>query len=489
MGEMEGSFAVLRRSADATAVAALERLVREAPDRALHRINVLDFATRHGLDEERVTAAFLHATRIGLFELSWNVLCPSCGGVLDATATLKSVRHDAYYCAFCALESEPTLDQLIEVTFTISPRVRHIAAHHPASLPIWEYFRQIFCSSSLHLPEERLEERLEELTLDSVELPPGDKAVLSLQLPAGFVIVFDPVSHRGHFIDAKGEPTRERQHVSIVFHKVRSPTGTEGLHPGPLRLLLENRTDTRVLPAVWIADGRLAELSGRRKPFMTANRLLSNQTFRDLYRTDTLTVDQRLKITSLTFLFTDLKASTELYERVGDLAAFNLVRSHFRVLLEIVAAESGAVVKTIGDAVMATFLTPDRAVSAALRMREAMCELNAVHGRQDLLLKIGIHEGPCLAVLLNDRQDYFGQTVNVASRVQGMADATAIIATEAVVQDAQSARLLESSGLKPAPRNAVLRGLTREVMIYDIPYSDSGFGSKRPNRTTTPLSG
>jgi class 3 adenylate cyclase len=470
MGETDGLFAVLHRSADANAIAALECLVREAPDRALNRINVLDFAARHRLDEERVTAAFLHATRIGLFELSWNVLCPSCGGVLDAAATLKSVRHDAYYCAFCALESEPTLDQMIEVTFTISPRVRHIAAHHPASLPIWEYFRQIFWSSSLDLPEEGLEERLEALTLDSVELPPGDKAVLSLQLPAEVVIVFDPVSHRGHFIEVKGEPTRERQHVSIVFHKVRSPTRTEGLRPGPLRLLLENRTDTRVLPAVWVADDRLGDLlHGGRRPFITANRLLSNQTFRDLYRTDTLTIDQRLKICSLTFLFTDLKASTELYERVGDLAAFNLVRSHFRVLLDIVAAEAGAVVKTIGDAVMATFPTPDRAVSAALRMREAMRELNTAHGRQDLLLKIGIHEGPCLAVLLNDRQDYFGQTVNVASRVQGMADATAIIVTEAVVQHAQVARLLEQSGLQPTPRHAALRGLTREVTVYDIP--------------------
>ena len=176
-----------------------------------------------------------------------------------------------------------------------------------------------------------------------------------------------------------------------------------------------------MLPAVWIAGDALHDLLGKRRPFLTAKRLLTNQTFRDIYRTDTLDVDQRLKITSLTFLFTDLKGSTELYERVGDLVAFDLVRAHFRVLNEIVAAEAGAVVKTIGDAVMATFPTPDRAVAAALRMREAMRRLNDERGREDLLLKIGIHEGPCLAVTLNDRQDYFGQTVNIASRVQGLA--------------------------------------------------------------------
>src|SRR6202008_1776236 len=148
--------------------------------------------------------------------------------------------------------------------------------------------------------------------------------------------------------------------------------------------------------------------------------------------------DQRLKITSMTFLFTDLKGSTALYERVGDLAAFDLVRAHFRVLHEIVAAEAGAVVKTIGDAVMATFPTPDRAVAAALHMRDAMGRLNDAHASEDLVLKIGIHEGPCLAVTLNDRQDYFGQTVNIASRVQNLAISRAIFATEAVVEDPQS---------------------------------------------------
>src|SRR5207247_11086112 len=110
---------------------------------------------------------------------------------------------------------------------------------------------------------------------------------------------------------------------------------------------------------------------GRRKPFLTAKRLLTNQTFRDIHRTDTLDVNQRLKITSLTFLFTDLKGSTELYERVGDLVAFDLVKEHFQILHQIIAAESGAVVKTIGDAAMATFPATDRAVDAALRAAPA----------------------------------------------------------------------------------------------------------------------
>ena len=139
-------------------------------------------------------------------------------------------------------------------------------------------------------------------------------------------------------------------------------------------------------------------------------------------------------------MFTDLKGSTALYDRVGDLAAYDLVREHFRVLSEIVASEAGAVVKTIGDAVMATFPTPDRALAAALP--HARLDQGLRDG--DLLIKIGIHEGPCLAVTLNDRLDYFGQTVNIAARVQSLADARSIFATRSVVENPQVAKMLET---------------------------------------------
>ena len=468
MSEAGNLFTILRQSADPGAVSAIEELVRDAPDHALSRVNAVDFATKACLDQERAIAAFLHAARLGIFELSWNVLCPGCGGVLDTSATLKSVNREEYDCAMCATEYRPTLDEMVEVTFTVSRRVRRIAAHNPHELPLAEYFRQVFWGSGFDVPED-FEQVFEEVTLDAIELPPGEKALMSLQLPAEFVIVMDPVTHGTQFLDVKGEPTRERQNLSLVFDKVRAPTGTTTMRPGPLRLSLENRTDTRLLPGLWIAGDKLHELLGRRRPFLTAKRLLTNQVFRDLYGTDTIDVDQRLKITSLTFLFTDLKGSTELYERVGDLVAFDLVRVHFRVLNEIVAAEAGAVVKTIGDAVMATFPTPDRAVAAALRMREAMHALNDDRSRENLLLKIGIHEGPCLAVVLNDRQDYFGTTVNIAARVQALADSRTILATGAVVTHPQASSLLKTNGLKPISQRRALRGIADEVAVYEIP--------------------
>src|SRR6266704_3152812 len=164
LGEAEALFAVLRQSADADVVAAIEALVRDAPDPALNRVNVLDFAAKRGLDQERVIAAFLHAARVGLFDLSWNVLCPGCGGVLDANTSLKTVHEDAYSCALCGAGYEPTLD-------------------------------------------EKFEDIIAEIVLDSIELPPGERASLSLQLPQQFVIVFEPVTHSAQFLDVKGEPT------------------------------------------------------------------------------------------------------------------------------------------------------------------------------------------------------------------------------------------------------------------------------------------
>lgn len=420
-------FNALRKSAKAEPVSAIQKLIHDAPDRELCRVNALAFATKHRLDEDDVIAAFLHGARLGIFDMSWNILCPACGGVLDSGATLKTVKQAEYRCVLCAMGCEPTLDEIVEVTFTISPRVRRIAAHNPETLSWSDYYRQIFWSSGVDLPDdETLAKWVKETTLDTLELLRGEKGVLSLQLPEGYVIVFDPVLHMSQHIEVKGEPARENRSLFFIMTKDHAPDATVQMRPGPLKLTLENRSNKHTLPGVWVVSDKVHDLVSKRRPFLTAKRLLTNQTFRDIYRTDALDVDQRLKITSLTFLFTDLKGSTELYERVGDLVAYDLVRAHFGVLNEIVAAERGAVVKTIGDAVMATFPTPDRAMAAALKMREALKDLKG-----DLLLKIGIHEGPCLAVSLNDRQDYFGRTVKHRGSRPGTGDVAFHLCDEA----------------------------------------------------------
>jgi class 3 adenylate cyclase len=466
MSETQGLFAALRQSTENGAAAAIERLVQEGNDADLCRVNVPNFAVKHGLKEDQAIAAFLHASRLGIFEMQWNVLCPGCGGVLDSNVTLHTVQATEYHCQLCAAGYEPTLDEMVEVTFTVNPRVRRIAAHNPDTLPPGEYYKQLFWGSWADLPTD-VDDAINRIQIESIELAPGEKATLSLQLPERFIIVFEPVSHAAQFIEVKGEPTRERQNLSLIFSKLSMTHQLLEMRPGPFRLSVENKTDRRLLPGIWVADDELHHLLAKRRPFLTAKRLLTNQTFRDLYRTDALDVDQRLKITSLTFLFTDLKGSTALYDRVGDLVAYDLVNAHFHLLHEIVASETGAVVKTIGDAVMATFPTPEHAVAAALRMREEIGKIS--QQGQDMLLKIGIHEGPCLAVMVNDRQDYFGQTVNIAARVQGLANSRTILATGAVMNHPETRRVLESSGVKPNSHAHALPGITDELVLYELP--------------------
>ena len=209
-------------------------------------------------------------------------------------------------------------------------------------------------------PSEDIEGAIQRVTLDLMELQPGEKAAMSLTLTKGLVIAFDPVTHATLYLEVAGDETSERRSLSVVLADAHAHFGSTKLQPGPARIAFENKSGQRTLPGLWVHSPELDALSNRRRPVLTANRLLSNQTFRDLYRSGTFDPEQRFKITSLTILFTDLRGSTALYDRVGDLAAFDLVRDHFGELLAAVAAEGGAVVKTIGDA--ATFPTPDRAL-------------------------------------------------------------------------------------------------------------------------------
>ena len=131
MTDTKPLFDSLRNAADPDIAAAIESLIADGTDRQLCRVNVLRFAAERRLDEEKAIGGFLHAARLGLFDLTWNVLCPGCGGVLDATHTLKSVRKESYDCSLCNTGYEPTLDEMVEVAFTVNPRVRRIAAHDP----------------------------------------------------------------------------------------------------------------------------------------------------------------------------------------------------------------------------------------------------------------------------------------------------------------------------------------------------------------------
>jgi class 3 adenylate cyclase len=173
-----------------------------------------------------------------------------------------------------------------------------------------------------------------------------------------------------------------------------------------------------------------------------------------------------LGVQDISILFTDLKGSTALYDRIGDLKAFALVNQHFDHLGKAIKANRGAVVKTIGDAVMASFEDPSDAVRAAKEMLAEIERLNALSGSREIVLKIGVHRGASIAVTLNGRLDFFGQTVNVAARVQGLADADEIYVTDEVYTSPGVIDLL--GGLKVTADRVSLKGVQHPVKVYRV---------------------
>jgi class 3 adenylate cyclase len=194
--------------------------------------------------------------------------------------------------------------------------------------------------------------------------------------------------------------------------------------------------------------------------------LLTRQTFRRLFRSERVEDSEGLGVRQVTLLFTDLKGSTAMYERLGDLNAYALVRQHFTLIADAVQAHSGAVVKTIGDAVMAAFFRPEDAVSAALLMLEEIGRLNRERGATDIILKVDAHAGHSIAVTLNENLDYFGQTVNIAARVEALADAGEICLSETVYTAPAVQDLL--SNCRVYASDVSLRGIAGDTRIYRV---------------------
>jgi class 3 adenylate cyclase len=196
--------------------------------------------------------------------------------------------------------------------------------------------------------------------------------------------------------------------------------------------------------------------------------LFTTQTFQDLFRAEVFQDAEGFGIKDVTILFTDLKSSTQLYQKIGDLNAYALVREHYGVLNTAIMNQHGAVVKTIGDAIMANFTRPVEAVAAALEMLNGLRQLNRSSAHGGLVLKIGIHKGAAISVTLNNRIDYFGSTVNIASRVQGSAGGNEIFLTQEIYSSPGVVGLLEKHGCQIESTMIHLKGIEQQVKIYRV---------------------
>jgi class 3 adenylate cyclase len=217
----------------------------------------------------------------------------------------------------------------------------------------------------------------------------------------------------------------------------------------------------------------------------TAAEVTVLQSFRDLFSREAVRPGHPISVGSLAILFTDLRGSTRLYRQIGDAPAFGLVMDHFDVLRGAVSAEGGTIVKTIGDAIMATFLHPAEALRAISAARESLSQPR--DGHVPIVVKAGIHYGPCIAVTLNEHLDYFGSSVNIAARLEGLSKGDDIVISSTVRDDPEVQALLGDGNahLVAEPMEGTLKGLEEEpIAIWRVRADDATTG--RPSGVRRP---
>ena len=453
------------RSWSPRVVAKLESLIRSEDDYSLFRINPLKCGSEKNISEQEAIDLFLYGTKCGLFKMNWQLLCPGCGDVVESFSTLRNL-DSHYHCDLCQKDFEAALDDYIEISFTISPSIREIVFHNPNSLSIEDYFYKYVFSEGAMFPDgKKFVDFVKKSAKILTYLEPKETKKFELDIPRGFLVGCDRLNHGELFFDVNGEYKPEIQHFSLKLVDGKYEPDKGELFPGKFVFNFENYTNKRGA-LLLIHFNQLPPEPLHYQPFLSGKKLLTTQTFRDLFRAEIVQGDEGIGIKDITILFTDLKGSTALYDRIGDLKAFALVRQHFDSLGRVVNSHYGAILKTVGDAIMATFLNPLDAVKAALSMLEEIERFNQEHSERELMLKIGIHKGAAIAVTLNDRLDYFGQTVNISSRVQKLSDSDEIHITPEVYNYPGVRDLLD--GFEINPRKAKLKGVLEEMSVYKI---------------------
>jgi class 3 adenylate cyclase len=459
------------RSWSPRVISKLETLIRGGDDLALYRVNPLAFARDRAVAEAESIDLFLHAARCGLFDMSWDVICPQSGMVLESFGALRTLKTH-YACGLCDVSGETDLDDFIEVTFSVSPQLRRLPFHDPASLSVEDFHWKLRFLSDGRLPGQQVRflDVLQGLVRGLAFLPPGAVTTLRAELGPGALAGVNVETQAALMLPVTGAPVTAPTLLRVGYDGHRFTPSLPALPPGPVVIEVANTGAARgsLLLINWPPEivARTVKPALEFEPYVTGGALLARQTFRRLFRSERVDETEGLGIRQVTFLFTDLKGSTAMYERLGDLNAYALVREHFALLGAVVQAHAGAVVKTIGDAVMAVFARPADAVAAALGTLAEIGRFNGEHGAPGLILKIGAHCGPSIAVTLNENLDYFGQTVNVAARVQALANAGEICISEALHAAPGVEELL--AGHDVAGFEAPLRGVEGSAGVYRI---------------------
>jgi len=416
----------------------IRKYLLSADDAELSHINPYRFAARRKLDRTVALRAFLHLTKGGLFNLFWNIHCPACKGVTQHSNSLLTLKH-ADTCGICTTVFDAGFDKSIEVSFGVNPSIIK-----PANV---DDFAKVLAGFDLEPGM-------------NIELERGESHSLVVELKEGnyyILIAGEKKAMNLVVIDGKAP---QAQKISFAYRNGLPPLTIAVAKEGPAEIVIVNKERGKKVMT-------FARLGPPRWP--SAAVVSSLQDFRDLFSSEMLSLNETFSIENLGFLFTDLKGSTEMYERLGDAQAFALVKEHFYIMERLVRAHNGAIVKTIGDAVMAVYTEPREALRTAVEMIEAFDDMDTARKLKNaIIVKVGIHHGPCIAVSLNERIDYFGTTVNIAARVQGLSDGRDVMASGAIFGESNAAEFLREKGWASEPFTTSLKGLKSNYQVYKL---------------------
>jgi len=440
LAELEAS------AAHPKAVAEIRRLLERGSDFDCYKVNAFRIAEATGLPRREALRAFLFATRIGLFDLAWDIHCPACSGIPEFYKHLIGLRNAAH-CGLCKLDWDVDLEDQVEVTFTPNPAVRPVA---------YTDFAERDFAGQLAFFNEVLPREGRDFTIGGTILLGDVKSFAGAFEPGDYTVWVPPhldLAARVRVVE--GGP----RHVDVVV-------AADGRIDPPEFALAPGRAEIAVTSRYPTINGFLVRPVGQVRNWVSAAYVTSQQDFRDLFAGEFLSPDASFAIRNVTLMFTDIKGSTELYEALGDARAYARVQEHFRVMTEVIREHDGGIVKTIGDAVMAAFPSNESAVRAAIEVQRRFKREGDVLG--GIEVKIGLHRGPAIAVTSNRSLDYFGRTVNVAARVQGESRAGEVLLSDDVLRDQGVVDWLASQGIRPLASEVHLKGVASTVRIHAL---------------------
>ncbi|MDQ3666384.1 MAG: adenylate/guanylate cyclase domain-containing protein, partial [Acidobacteriota bacterium] len=400
--------------------------IERADDFSLARIRPYTLADQWNESRRAVLTACLLGTRLGLLDMRWDLLCPLCRGPQASETSLSDISSKVH-CETCRIDFTVNFDRFVEITFKPNASVRRAEVKD-------------YCMGS---PQRTPHVVVQQL------LAPHSSRNLVLPLEEG--------SYRLRTLELPGERlvTVSTEGAETATARISDRVSGEELKLAPRTTLqVDNASDAEQL--------FILERLQWGDQAATAAEVTALQIFRDLFSSEALRPGEQISVGTLTVLFTDLRHSTQLYREIGDATAFGRVLNHFDVLKKAIAEADGALVKTIGDAVMGVFRDSASALNAVLTAQQNLAA--PPEGTAPLTLKAGMHTGPCIAVTLNDRLDYFGSTVNMAARLEGLSTGNDVIISRSVYDDPEVRELINSAdtNLQAVPFEILLKGFDEE---------------------------